>query len=88
MDIDNHIRLALAKLHPEVSRFSYPLFAADKRDYPDLYASSVLMEYNRKSLLITSGHAIWEIKKTGSAVYLGANEIIELPEKFPDISYR
>jgi hypothetical protein len=74
LDINEHIRLALSETHPEVSRFTYPLFAVDHRDRPDLFASSVLIECDESPILVTAAHAIREIGKSGSAVHVGEHQ--------------
>lgn len=81
-DIAAHIQGALAEVHPEVSRFTFPLFAADDRGKPDLYASSVLVNVDGAAVLLTAAHAIHEITCTGSNVYLGARTIMPLQTPF------
>ncbi|MDO8263663.1 MAG: hypothetical protein Q7T21_10620 [Gallionella sp.] len=82
LGIGDHIRLALAEIHPEVARFTYPLFAVDTRDRPDLYATSVLIECDGIPVLLTAAHAIYEISKSGSAVHIGAKHITQLSPQF------
>jgi hypothetical protein len=81
VNIDNPLNLMISKLRVEVSRFTYPLLAMDRHHRPILYASCVLLEYNRKYFLLTAEHAISTIKKI-SEVYLGGNQIIHLSEQF------
>lgn len=61
LDIAKHIQSALDVVHPEVSQFTFPLFAVDDRGRPDLYASSVLIECDNNTVLLTAAHAIYEI---------------------------
>lgn len=81
-DIAAHIQRALAAIHPEVSKFTFPLFAADDRGRPDLYASSVLLTIDGTAVLLTAAHAVHEITRTGSDVYLGAKKIAPIKTKF------
>jgi hypothetical protein len=82
LDIATHIQRALAVIHPEVSKFTFPLFAADKRGRPDLFASSVLVNIDGVSVLLTAAHAVHEITSSGSDVYLGARTIVPLRTTF------
>ena len=80
LGIDDHIQACLAELHPIVSKYSYPLFAADGQDRPDLFASCVFIEINNIPYLVTAAHALHEIEKTGSKVHVGAAGIQEISE--------
>jgi len=80
--IDDHLHLTLAMVHQEVSRFTFPLFAIDVRDRPDLYASCVILECDGIAYVVTAAHAISEITKTGSAVHIGARHITPLASEF------
>lgn len=82
LDVGKHIQAALAVVHPIVSTFTFPLFAVDARDRPDLYASSVLIECDGQAVLVTAAHAIFEIARAKSEVHLGAKNIVELPPNF------
>ena len=82
LTIGDHLHLTLAEVHPEVSRFTYPLFAIDERDRPDLYASCVLLECDGIAYIVTAAHAISEITKTGSTVHIGARHIKPLASEF------
>lgn len=82
LSVNDHIRLTLADLHPEVSKFTYPLFALDSRDRPDLFASCVLIECDGVPVIVTAAHAISEITRSGSAVHIGAGQIVDLPMQF------
>lgn len=82
LTVDDHLRLALAEIHPEVSRFTYPLFAVDERGRPDLHASCVLLECDEVPLIVTAAHAIWGICEVGSAVHIGARRITALAPEF------
>lgn len=82
LDIASHIQNVLAAVHPEVSKFTFPLFAADDRGRPDLYASSVLVTVDGSAVLLTAAHAIYEITRTGSDVYLGAKMIVPIKTRF------
>ena len=82
LDIGDHIQLALAAIDPEVAQFTYPLFAVDARDRPDLYASSVLIDFDGMPVLLTAAHAVHEITKSGSAVHIGAKHIAPLLPQF------
>ena len=81
-EIAAHIQAALSVVHPIVSAYTYPLFAADDRDRPDLYASSILLEVDGRLVLLTAAHAIHEISQAGSAVHLGATSITHLTSTF------
>lgn len=81
-NISDHIQQALDVVHPIVSRFTYPLFAIDVRDRPDLFASSVLLEVDGKLVLLTAAHAIYEILQTGSPVHVGASTIAPVSSSF------
>ncbi len=78
MGIDDHIQACLVELHPIVSEYSYPLFAADNQDRPDLFASCVFIEINNIPYLVTAAHALYEIEKSGSKVHVGAAGIKEI----------
>lgn len=80
--IGDHIQQALNVVHPIVSKFTYPLFAVDSRDRPDLFASSVLLKIDDKLLLLTAAHAIYEILQAGSSVHVGAKTISPLSSSF------
>jgi len=82
LDIAAHLQRALAAIHPEVSKFTFPLFAADERGKPDLYASSVLVTVDGVAILLTAAHAVHEITRTGSDVYLGAKTIAPIKTRF------
>lgn len=82
LDIASHIQNVLAAIHPEVSKFTFPLFTADERGKPDLYASSVLVTVDGYAVLLTAAHAVHEITRTGSDVYLGAKTIVPIKTKF------
>jgi len=82
LDIASHIQNALAAIHPEVSKFTFPLFAADERGRPELYASSVLVTVDGSAVLLTAAHAVNEIICSGSDVYLGAKTIAPIKTKF------
>jgi hypothetical protein len=73
--IHDHITACLAAVHPEVSRYSRALFAVDKRDRPDLFASCVVLEYGDSIYLVTAAHAIHEIERYGSSVHIGGKEV-------------
>lgn len=70
-DVRSLIRSALKVADPIARQFTYPLFAVDARDRPDLYASRVLLELDGKSVLITAAHAVFEICSARSAVHVG-----------------
>jgi hypothetical protein len=82
LSVGDYIHVTLAEIHPEVSRFTYPLFAIDDRDRPDLYASCVLLEHGGLPFIVTAAHAISEIGKTGSSVHIGARHITALAPEF------
>jgi hypothetical protein len=82
LDTDAVLRETLSKLHPELSRYTYPLFATDRRDRPDLYASSVVLECDSTPILVTAAHAVFEITRQGSPVYVGGRHILPLPDDF------
>lgn len=67
------IHAALKGIGAGVSEFTYPLFAADDRGRPDLYATSVLIEYNGVPILLTAAHAVYQIQSSGSMVYVGTS---------------
>lgn len=82
LNIASHIQDALAEIHPAVSKFTFPLFAADTRGIPDLYASSVLVTVDGYVVLLTAAHAVHEITRTGSDVYLGGKTITPIKTMF------
>jgi hypothetical protein len=82
LNIDDHIRLALADVHPELERNSYPLFAVDHRERPDLYATCVILECDQIPFLVTAAHAVDQITRTGSGVCVGAKQIVGIPGEF------
>ncbi len=81
-DIHARIQRALAAIHPEVSKYTFPLFAVNQRGRPELYASSVLVDVDDTAVLLTAAHAVYEITSTGSEVYIGASKIILLSPRF------
>jgi hypothetical protein len=68
------IHAALIGIGAGVSEFTYPLFAADDRGRPDLYATSVLIEYDGVPILLTAAHAVYQIQNSGSMVYVGTSD--------------
>jgi hypothetical protein len=76
------ISSALITIGSEASRYSYPLFAADECDCPELYGTSVLMEVDGLPILVTAAHVIYEIARSGSTVHIGAKHVVELPSPF------
>lgn len=82
LTVGDYLHLTLAEIHPEVSRYTYPLFAVDDHARPDLYASCVLLECDDIPFIVTAAHAISEIGKTGSSVHIGAHHITALAPKF------
>lgn len=81
-EIAAHIKNALSVIHPEVSKFTFPLFAVDQRGRPVLYASSVLVTIDETVVLLTAAHAVHEITRTGSDLYLGAKTITSIKTAF------
>ena len=78
-----HIDLALEKTEKYLSLFTYPVFAETKNDRPDLFASSILIEFRDKVYLVTASHVIDELNNANSAFYLGINgRFISLEKEF------
>lgn len=74
------IRNAIAVVDPILRQFTYPLFAADEKGQPDLYASSVLLDIDGRPVLVTAAHAVYEIGRAGSPVHVGTTSgIYTLP---------
>ena len=82
LDTDAVLRETLSKLHSELSRYTYPLFAMDPRGRPELYASSVVLECDSIPILVTASHAVAEITREGSPVYVGGRHVLPLPDDF------
>ena len=76
-DVAKLIQKALVVMHPGLRQFTYPLFAVDEHDRPELFASSVLIEVDGRTVLITAAHAISEILGVESRVHVGLDGGIE-----------
>ncbi|EGR1072220.1 hypothetical protein OEK23_001189 [Vibrio cholerae] len=83
LSINEHINLALEETEKHLSSFTYPVFAEAKNDRPDLFASSVLIEFKSSIYLVTASHVIDELNKANSAFHLGINgEFVPLESEF------
>ncbi|MCR6738054.1 hypothetical protein NVV56_03950 [Aeromonas dhakensis] len=83
ISIHDHINLALDETQKYLSSFTYPVFSAARNERPDLFASSVLIEFNNKIYLVTASHVIDELNKANSAFYLGVSgEFVSLEKEF------
>jgi len=81
--VAQQIDIALSELQGEFLQVSYPLFGLDSHDWPELYASSVLLECDQIPVLITAAHAVDAIEnETGKAVHVGAKHLVRVPERF------
>jgi len=83
ISIHEHVDLALEKTEKHLSLFTYPIFAEANNDRPDLFASSVLIEYKSQVYLVTASHVIDELNNANSAFHLGINgQFIPLEKEF------
>lgn len=74
------IKSTIAVLDPQLRQLTYPLFAVDNQDRPDLHGSSVLLEVDGHTVLVTAAHVVSDISKIGSTVHVGATDaILALP---------
>lgn len=76
------IQSALAVVDPNVRQFTYPLFTVDEDGRPELVASSVLIEIDGRTALVTAAHAISEISAVNSCVHVGLDSGIEILPSF------
>lgn len=82
LGFDDRLALAMSVVHSEVSRYSYPLFALDRRGRPDLYASCVLVECDTMPVLVTAEHAIIEMRKASEGIHIGIDAVRALSRPF------
>ncbi|KAB7688464.1 hypothetical protein GBN24_12570 [Plesiomonas shigelloides] len=75
LSISDHINLTLKETEKYLSSFTYPVFAEAENDRPDLFASSVLIEFKSNIYLVTASHVIDELNKANSAFHLGVNGV-------------
>ena len=69
-DFDKHIAQAVINTGKITNRFTHQLFAYDKRERPEAYASCIFFEIDDCYYLTTAAHAYREIKNTGSDILL------------------
>lgn len=83
LSIHEHINLALEETEKYLSSFTYPVFAESENNRPDLFASSVLIEFKSNIYLVTASHVIDELNKANSAFHVGINgEFVPLEKEF------
>ena len=79
---DRIIRSALDECSLLFTKWSAPLFAVCSKGKPVLFATCVAVSVNGKSYLLTAAHAIHEIEKSKSSVYIGKQYLQEVPSLF------
>jgi hypothetical protein len=72
--LQKQIDEAMREIQVEAHHYSYPVFISDCKDKPDLIASSVVINIEGNTFLVTASHVLKEVLNVGSSFFIGVNE--------------
>ena len=70
ISLGNHIQLAMEAIGPVINSFTYPVFVNAENNRPDLIASSVAINLNNRTYLITASHVLDTVIFAKSPFYI------------------
>jgi hypothetical protein len=73
LDMNEIIQKTIQAAQIETNDYTYPIFIADEAGKPDLIASSLIIEVDEKSYLVTAAHVLKEVLSVGSPFLVGVN---------------